>query len=497
MTLSPRISAPVVAAAMVWMAGCGSDSSPARGTPTHGISGAVTGAVLEGVTITATRDGATVATQTTSASGAFAFTGLADGTYVLTPTLGGYTFTPPSLTVNVNGADVTGEGFVSAATPSGPTFTQADLEGTWRVSVLSAGTSPGWARATISVDAGGNVTFAAYADSTGATTAPGGLLPVLLIDATGHVRDSAVPSSAKFSGDLGAKNKNVIAAAASSSGTSSIAVMTKHGTATFSTDHDILGFGNAGGGARRFVYDQLTAGNPDQEWEFAAEQVGQGASGTPGLPQYTSASGTTLLPYLAPVTNPARPTDRTLNMVVSADGVVTETRNATPGTAANFIVESGFMTDDKAMIHAVGTATDGRFALRIYQVMNVVPGDATTATEADLAGTYAFRKLSVGAGSSAASGTFSVDPSGAVTYATYADSSGSSALPAPFTLAVGTLDPLLSGTNTTAPGWYGILSDPSDATLHGKLAYDKDLLVFTRTDAAGSPGTYSLTFAVK
>lgn len=495
MTLSPKISAAVIAAALLSMAGCGSDSSSGPTNATHDISGAVTGAVAEGVTVTATRDGSTVATQTTGAGGAFAFTGLADGTYVLTPTLAGYTFTPPSLTVNVSGADVSGQGFVAA--PAGPTFTQADLEGTWRVSLLSAGATPGWARATISVDASGNVTFTSYADSTGATTAPSGLFPVLLIDATGHVRDAAVAASATFSGALGATNRNVIAATASANGTSSMAVLTKHGTATFSTNTDILGFGNAGGGARRFVYEQLTVGGANDEWEFAAEQIGQGAAGSPGLPQYTSASGNTLLPYLAPVTNPTRPTDRTLDMVVSADGVVTETRNATAGTAANFIVESGFMTDDKAMIHAVGTATDGRYALRVYHAMNAVAADATTAAQADLAGTYAFRTLTVGGAPAAAAGTFSVDPTGGATYATYADSSGATALPPPFTLAVGTLDHLLSGTNTTAPGWYGILSDPSDATLNGKLGYEKDLLVFTRTDAAGSPGAYSLTFGVK
>jgi len=53
--------------------------------------------------------------------GNYTFTGLANGTYAVTPSRAGYTFNPSSQAVTVNGANVTGLNFT--ATPQGgPTF---------------------------------------------------------------------------------------------------------------------------------------------------------------------------------------------------------------------------------------------------------------------------------------------------------------------------------------------------------------------------------------
>lgn len=71
------------------------------GAATYGISGQVTlsGSGLTGVTVALT--GSQSATMTTGASGNFSFTGLAAaGNYTVTPSLSGYTFSPPSQTFN-------------------------------------------------------------------------------------------------------------------------------------------------------------------------------------------------------------------------------------------------------------------------------------------------------------------------------------------------------------------------------------------------------------
>jgi hypothetical protein len=86
---------------------------------TYSLSGTVTGVDsvgFGGVTINLT--GAAAASTTTDASGTFTFTGLADGTYTVTPVKEGFTFTPPSLQKVVNGANLSGVNFMAAAAPA-------------------------------------------------------------------------------------------------------------------------------------------------------------------------------------------------------------------------------------------------------------------------------------------------------------------------------------------------------------------------------------------
>lgn len=88
--------------------GTGSDAGPAS----HGISGSVSGAIAVGVVVDLV--GAANATTTTDASGAFAFSSLADGTYTLTPSLSGYVFDPTTTAVTVSGSDVSEASFIAA-----------------------------------------------------------------------------------------------------------------------------------------------------------------------------------------------------------------------------------------------------------------------------------------------------------------------------------------------------------------------------------------------
>ncbi|MFD0726501.1 S8 family serine peptidase [Lysobacter brunescens] len=92
----------------------------------YSISGTVTnsaGAGLSGVTVS----NGTVS-ATTNSSGAYTLTGLANATYTLTPSLSGYTFTPASRSVTVNGANVTGINFTGTQDSGGggQTYTNAN-----------------------------------------------------------------------------------------------------------------------------------------------------------------------------------------------------------------------------------------------------------------------------------------------------------------------------------------------------------------------------------
>src|SRR6266496_82678 len=104
---------------------CGSksDSVPAPAATMYSISGTVTssGTALQSVTMLLT--GVSAATTTTDASGNFAFIGLANGSYTVTPKKTAYTFSPESKAFTINGADTTSTTFAATT----------DLSGFWAV----------------------------------------------------------------------------------------------------------------------------------------------------------------------------------------------------------------------------------------------------------------------------------------------------------------------------------------------------------------------------
>jgi hypothetical protein len=83
--------------------------------PTYSVSGTISGAVVDGVTLTLS--GAATGTATSDPAGAYVFTGLENGSYMVIPSLTGYTFTPASRAFRVNGAAITGQSFTSAVAP--------------------------------------------------------------------------------------------------------------------------------------------------------------------------------------------------------------------------------------------------------------------------------------------------------------------------------------------------------------------------------------------
>jgi len=81
------------------------------------ISGKVilSGAGLSGVTISLA--GASTTSTTTNANGDYAFTGAQNGSYTVTPSLTGYTFSPVSRSTTVNGANLTVQDFTASVQP--------------------------------------------------------------------------------------------------------------------------------------------------------------------------------------------------------------------------------------------------------------------------------------------------------------------------------------------------------------------------------------------
>ncbi len=93
---------------------------------TYSVSGTITNSAGTGISGVTVSNGTVSAT--TNSSGAYTLTGLANATYTLTPSLGGYTFSPASRSVTVNGANVTGINFTGTqdSNGGGQTYTNAN-----------------------------------------------------------------------------------------------------------------------------------------------------------------------------------------------------------------------------------------------------------------------------------------------------------------------------------------------------------------------------------
>ena len=91
--------------AIVVLAGCSNDDNPivVPVAVSYSISGQVasTGSGLSGVTMALT--GASSATAITDTSGNYTFTGLDNGSYTVTPSKTGFTFSPTDNTQTVSG----------------------------------------------------------------------------------------------------------------------------------------------------------------------------------------------------------------------------------------------------------------------------------------------------------------------------------------------------------------------------------------------------------
>ena len=97
-------------ALLSFLSGCaGGSSSP----QSYAISGTISPS-SGGSGSTLTLSGPAAGSTTTDGSGNYSFAGLANGTYVVSPTHTGYTFTPSLQTVQINGANAPGVNFTAA-----------------------------------------------------------------------------------------------------------------------------------------------------------------------------------------------------------------------------------------------------------------------------------------------------------------------------------------------------------------------------------------------
>jgi len=121
------------------------------GQPTFALSGSVS---ASGAGATVSLTGASSATALADGSGMYAFVGLSTGTYVVTPALSGFSFSPASRTVNVNGSDVSSVNFVATA------------ESAYSISGTISPAASGGAGATVTLSGAADV--ATTADAAGA-----------------------------------------------------------------------------------------------------------------------------------------------------------------------------------------------------------------------------------------------------------------------------------------------------------------------------------------
>ena len=123
--------------------------------PTYSISGTVSGAGGSGATVSLT--GTSTTTATADASGNYTFTDLANGSYTVTPSKSGFTFTPASTAVTVNNANITGVSFSTVTYSISGTISGTGGNG-------ATVTLSGAASATVTASATGTYTFSGLAN---------------------------------------------------------------------------------------------------------------------------------------------------------------------------------------------------------------------------------------------------------------------------------------------------------------------------------------------
>jgi hypothetical protein len=149
----------------------------ATATATFTISGTLS-PTAGGSGATVTLSGASNATTTANGSGNYSFSGLSNGGYTVTPSNTGYTFSPGSQPVTIDGANVTGVNFTATATA---TFT---ISGTLSPTAGGSGatvTLSGASNATTTANGSGNYSFSGLSNggytvtpsNTGYTFSPG------------------------------------------------------------------------------------------------------------------------------------------------------------------------------------------------------------------------------------------------------------------------------------------------------------------------------------
>ncbi len=137
--------------------GAGGGSSSAN--PTYTLSGTVTGTDPQGILITLSGGG--TRTTTTGAGGAYGFSGLANGYYMVTASRANYRFTPASQNIAINYANAVAANVVSE-NAYGLSGNVADGSAVGTAGVTMTLSGPGLASSlTATTDGSGNYTYSA------------------------------------------------------------------------------------------------------------------------------------------------------------------------------------------------------------------------------------------------------------------------------------------------------------------------------------------------
>jgi Concanavalin A-like lectin/glucanases superfamily len=130
----------------------------AKQVATYSISGTISGVGGTGATVNLT--GASAASTTADSGGNYTFSGLANGSYTVTPSKTGYVYTPASQAVTVNGANVSAVNFGSTTAPTYSISGTISGVGGPAATVKLTGTGS----ASTTADSGGNYTFSGFAN---------------------------------------------------------------------------------------------------------------------------------------------------------------------------------------------------------------------------------------------------------------------------------------------------------------------------------------------
>ena len=401
---------------------------------TYSISGTVTGATGATLTLSGANTGAVNA----GTGGAYTLAGLAPGSYTVAPSLSGYTFSPASVPVTLTNANSTANNFTATANPMA--FSQADLNGTWRVNMLIAGSNSGWLRATGTADGTGMLTVSSFLDSSGNTAPAAGTLQ-WTINSSGVVTESGTNGSADAHMTM-TSNKNFIAGTGSD-GNSQLRIIQKVVPGTVYSNADVFN--------KTFVYHSLRVGGQN-EWRHGVGTTDN--AGAINISSDTRPSGTTMPGAQGTIS-------------VDSNGVVTMSSDPS---------FSGFLSDDKKTV--VGTLTDnGRYMLIIFQLT----GQTYSAGAAPV-GTTAMHMLSVGAAPAPMwnHATLTTASGGVMTFSNWvSNNSGSTSPITPYTASI------------DASGTVSLLEDTS---FHGQMSHDGKFVVGTQTS---NSGVYSLQVITK
>ncbi len=148
---------------------CSKNNNPAA--PSEGKTYTVEGIIHEGssgrsdVSVLITGNSVNQ-TKITDSNGYYAFSGLANGTYTITPSKSGYTFNPPSRGVTISGSDKTAETIIATTTGFGYTVTGIIREGGSGLSGVSIRITGNSVDQTTITDSNGAYAFSGLANGT-------------------------------------------------------------------------------------------------------------------------------------------------------------------------------------------------------------------------------------------------------------------------------------------------------------------------------------------